>query len=69
MIGVLTLSSLMRYAGVPGRGLRISEGYEAETGVWRVDRIGLGLDSLSEAMAVAVEETRPYAKKVTREAR
>ena len=45
------LSSLLMYAGVPGSGLRISEGYEADTGVWRVASLGLGLASFAGATA------------------
>lgn len=33
VIGVLMFSSFLMYADVPGNGLRISEGYEADTGV------------------------------------
>lgn len=69
VMGVLTFSSLLIHAGVPGSGLRISEGYEAETGVCRVDTRGLGLPSLPVATTVEVEEVLAMTRLDNRERR
>jgi hypothetical protein len=39
-MGVFWLSSCLIYVGVPGRGLRSSEGYEADSGVFRAESCG-----------------------------
>lgn len=40
MIGVFKLSSCLMYVGVATRGLRSSEGYEADSGVLRAESWG-----------------------------
>lgn len=55
-MGVLMYSSFLMCAGVPGSGLRSSDGYEAETGVCRAGTLPLLSlpDAADEAAAVAV---------------